>query len=54
MNKGEYKGSGHGFKESVVDLPEHFPLAMFVSLRASTKTLVGFNLVSMKREGQEN
>lgn len=54
MNKGKCKGSGHEFKESVVDLPECFPLAIFVSLRAGANTLVGFNLVSMKREGQAN
>lgn len=54
MNKGEYEGSSHERKGSVVDLPECSPLAIFVSLRAGTKNLVGFNLVTMKREGQAN
>lgn len=46
--KGQFEGGGHEFKERVVDLTVYFSLAVYVSLRADTKYLVGLSLLSME------
>lgn len=50
--RGKFDGSGHEFKERVVSMIVCFSLAIYVSLRADTEYLVGFNPISVKWEEQ--